>query len=312
MSFFAAARSNVRHVFRAGAAQTTKGQSPITAAARNIKHNHLVAVPQRIRCLSTNNGATFEAGHVQFQAKMPETLTREMAEGILQTTKFFCSQGIPKQRLVALSEEELPLIQKWQSMMQIYLLSQAGVISHLGYPPTEEGLTAYARQLGEVLQNIDETWREIFIDLRKETWRFIVATTFKFDPSEVPDLSIVDARNYMHKITSKMSDPNFLLILNQTAGRVQNLDDQQAEISEKHAILQHQVIEHVYLGGNPSIVEEAGLGSGDVGYAKLQCALADHEGDPLIAQYSAAAMVKMFEAAGIELSDIQGPGLSRQ
>jgi hypothetical protein len=49
-----------------------------------------------------------------------------------------------------------------------------------------------------------------------------------------------------------------------------------------------------------------------VGYAKLQCALADHEGDPLIAQYSAAAMVKMFEAAGIELSDIQGPGLSRQ
>ena len=54
------------------------------------------------------------------------------------------------------------------------------------------------------------------------------------------------------------------------------------------------------------MVEETGFGSGEKGYAKIQCALSDHEGDPLINEYAAAAMAKVWEAAGLPLSAAQG------
>ena len=55
----------------------------------------------------------------------------------------------------------------------------------------------------------------------------------------------------------------------------------------------------VYLGGNPSLVELTGFGTGPSAYAKLQCAVSDFEGDPLVGQYAAAAMQKIWVAAGI-------------
>lgn len=85
--------------------------------------------------------------------------------------------------------------------------------------------------------------------------------------------------------------------------------DPNMEIAQKHQILQHIIVEEVYLRGNPSLVEESGFGSGAVGYAKLQCAMSDYEGDPLMSQYAAAAIIKVWEAAGLDLSDIQGPGI---
>ena len=66
------------------------------------------------------------------------------------------------------------------------------------------------------------------------------------------------------------------------------------------------IVHSVYLAGNPSLVEEAGFGSGEKGYAKIQCALSDHEGDPLINEYAAAAMGKVWEAAGLPPSALQG------
>lgn len=63
--------------------------------------------------------------------------------------------------------------------------------------------------------------------------------------------------------------------------------------------LQHVIVHHVYLSGNPSLVEEAGFGAGEKGYASLQCAMSEYEGDPLINQYAAAGMAKVWEAAGL-------------
>ena len=60
------------------------------------------------------------------------------------------------------------------------------------------------------------------------------------------------------------------------------------------------------MSGSPSLIEEAGFGSGDKGYAGLQCAMSDHEGDPLINQYAGASMQKIWEAAGLPMSAFQG------
>jgi len=37
--------------------------------------------------------------------------------------------------------------------------------------------------------------------------------------------------------------------------------------------------------------------------------MSDHEGDPLIGQYASAAMIKIWEAAGLDISSIHGPGV---
>ena len=70
--------------------------------------------------------------------------------------------------------------------------------------------------------------------------------------------------------------------------------------------LQHVIVHSVYLAGNPSLVEEAGFGTGDKGYASMQCAMSEHEGDPLINQYAAASMSRIWEAAGLPM---QGQGM---
>ena len=85
-------------------------------------------------------------------------------------------------------------------------------------------------------------------------------------------------------------------------------EDPEIEVALKHQILQDIIVNSVYLGGEPSLVEEAGFGSGPVAYAKAQCAMSDHEGDPLVAQYASSAMVKIWDAAGLDLSSIQPVG----
>lgn len=81
-------------------------------------------------------------------------------------------------------------------------------------------------------------------------------------------------------------------------------------MAKKHQVLQDIIVNTVYLGGEPNLVETNGFGSGPEGYAKLQCAMSDHEGDPLIAQYASAAMIKIWQAAGLYISSVQGPGVA--
>jgi hypothetical protein len=93
--------------------------------------------------------------------------------------------------------------------------------------------------------------------------------------------------------------------------KIENSDPEQ-EVALKHQVLQNVIVNEVYLGGNPSLVESSGFGPGARGYAKLQCAMSDHEGDPLIAEYATAAMIKIWSAAGLDISSVTGPGLANQ
>ena len=86
-------------------------------------------------------------------------------------------------------------------------------------------------------------------------------------------------------------------------------ENPQVEVALKHKVLQDVIVNSVYLGGSPSIVEEAGFGAGPVAYAKAQCAMSEHEGDPLIGQYASSAMIKIWEAAGLDISSIEPHGV---
>ena len=112
----------------------------------------------------------------------------------------------------------------------------------------------------------------------------------------------------MHKISSKMMEPDLLLKIQQLTAKVQGADEN-ALLQEKHSILQATILTDVYMCGSPSLVEESGFGSGASGYAKLQCAMTDHEGDPLMAEYASTAMLKLLKAAGIDVESMSGPGL---
>lgn len=48
----------------------------------------------------------------------------------------------------------------------------------------------------------------------------MVATAFDLHPTDIPTLSIVDARNIMHKVSSKMIEPS---ILQEIETRAQNV-----------------------------------------------------------------------------------------
>ena len=235
-----------------------------------------------------------------FRPKSPDFLTTDVAEGIVETTKFYCLHGVSKQRFRALAKEDLSIQQRWAKMMEIYLQTQAHVIAGLGYAPNEGGLEVYAMHLQACLSKTDTTMRELFMDIRRETWHDIVATTFDLDSSEIPSLSIVDARNIMHKATSKMIEPDTLLAIQRRTAKISN-ENKEIEMAERHVALQDVLIEKVYMDG---LLEEEGFGTGEKAYAKMQCALTDHEGDPLITQYSSSAMVKILEAAGIDFNEL--------
>jgi hypothetical protein len=75
------------------------------------------------------------------------------------------------------------------------------------------------------------------------------------------------------------------------------------EMGLKHSIIQDVVVNHVYLGGNPPLVEELGFGTGPKGYATMQYVMAYHENDPLCMQYTSSSMVRIWQAAGLDLSN---------
>ena len=178
------------------------------------------------------------------------------------------------------------------------------VVAGLGYSADDKGLTDYAQHLAVCIQSSDQFLKEQFVDKRRDTWRYVVSLVYDLQPEDIPKLSIVDARNLMHKVTSKMIEPDTLLEIQK---RCTNIMDKKPEyeLAKKHHMIQCIIIDMVYLGGDPSIVSEAGFGDGETGYAKLMCAMTDHEGDPLIAEYGGRAMMKMLETAGIDPKTIQ-------
>lgn len=71
------------------------------------------------------------------------------------------------------------------------------------------------------IQNADEATTEYLQKVRRDTWRELVATCFNLEVDDIPTLSIVDARNLMHKVSTKMIEPDTLMEIQQKASKIQ-------------------------------------------------------------------------------------------
>ncbi|GKY94221.1 hypothetical protein MPSEU_000387900 [Mayamaea pseudoterrestris] len=247
----------------------------------------------------------------------PDELTPDMALGIADATQFFIRYGLAQRRLQALADSQdasapsSSVLGQWQTMIEIYLATQLHVLAGMGYADTtngnaqELGLTKYAQDLSSLLERTDDATRDAIVSTRRETWRELVGAAYGFDAdNDIPTLSIVQAREMMHAVSSRMVEPDLLLAVQSQTAKV-NDPDPEVELQKKHQILQEVIVNQVYLGqgsnsSSPSIPERFGFGSGPQAYAKLQCAMSDYEGDPLIGQYAASAMSKLFAAAGLD------------
>jgi hypothetical protein len=155
-------------------------------------------------------------------AKPPTKLNIEMARGIQNGNKLILRHGVGQQRLQLLAtQSDLPLVKKWQRMMEIYLGAQLHVIAALGYETNEQGIMMYTQQLAQFVQGCDYDTQEEFRSMGRDTWRNMLATAFGLDTSDLQEeMSIVDARNTVHKVASKLREPSILEMVAQNCGKI--------------------------------------------------------------------------------------------
>lgn len=242
--------------------------------------------------------------------KPPSSINRDMAFGIQSATKMFIKDGVGYQRLNEIAKDSgdsKTLVTRWQRMMEAFLGTQVHVIAGLGYQPNENGLQLYNQHVAMFMRNADPTTQE---DLRvntRDVWRFVLSTAFdiSMDQIESSEMTIVDARNLMHKVAQKMQDPVILESIAQKCGKLESTGTPDMDMAMKHQIVQDTLVHDVYLGGSPSLVEECGFEDGEKGYVFMQCVMSEHQNDPLIGQYVGSAMLQLMKAAGIDMSQIQ-------
>lgn len=225
---------------------------------------------------------------------------------------------------IAALRDSSPLVDRWQKMVATYLETQCHVIALLGYPPDERGIGLYTQQLTQALQLSSPEVQERLRVAGRDTYRMVLAGAFDVpglleERKEKGELSTVDARNIMHKVSLRMQDPDVLeKVAKRCAVSVAMNDSHEAtqiEAARKHTVIQEVMTKDVYLAdreGGTSLVQECGFGEGEEGYVRMQCAMAEHQGDPLITQYVGAAMMKLLQSAGIDMEALQKQAQQQQ
>jgi hypothetical protein len=163
---------------------------------------------------------TPEDPQAQFKAKPPVELNLEMAVGIQNANHLILSYGVGAQRLQLLSHDvDMPLVLKWQRMMEIYLGAQLHVIAALGYDTNEHGIMMYTQQLGQfITSKCDPAQQDTFRSVGRKTWRHMLVTAFDLDTDMIQEkygneMTIVDARNTVHKVASRLIEPRILAMV---------------------------------------------------------------------------------------------------
>ena len=203
-------------------------------------------------------------------------------------------------------------------MIHTYLETQCHVISLLGYKPDENGIALYTQHLSESLKSSEPEVQEKLRVAGRDTYRMVLSGAFDIpnlieEQEKNGEMSVVDARNIMHKVSLRMQDPEVLeKVAKRCASTMQAMNDsveaQQIEVAAKHTVVQQIMVTDVYLKEDKdgvSLVKECGFGDGEEGYVKMQGVLAEHQGDPLINQYVGSAMMKLLQSAGIDMGELQ-------
>jgi hypothetical protein len=215
-------------------------------------------------------------------------------------------------------------------MMQGYLGCQVHILAGLGYSPDEKGVSLYQYQYNEFLSTASPETQEKLRKLGRDLWRQVLSIAFDIPQDQMmrmivsnnnkqsgfgssslgsEELSIVDARNIMFQVAQKMMEPT---ILESIARQVANAtstssssgsDDEQQQhalMAIKHTMVQQVLVNEVYLGDNGKLLQECGFPPGEEGYVALQCAIAEYQTDPVVAQYMGGAMMRVLQAAGLD------------
>ena len=251
----------------------------------------------------------------------PTALTAQAALGAQSAMQLFVEHGLGKRKLesIAGEKETTSLVDRWQKMVAAYLETQCHVIALLGYQPNEQGIALYTQHLNGALQLASPDIQEEIRVGGRDTYRMVLAAAFNLpdlleDQKKKGELSVVDARNIMHKVSLRMQDPDVLEKVAKKCSTTVAMNDsaeaKQIELAHKHTVVQEVMVTDVYLSeaGGVSLVTECGFGEGEVGYVTMQCAMAEHQGDPLITQYVGSSMMKLLEAAGIDMQALQQGG----
>lgn len=162
----------------------------------------------------------------QFKPEPPKEMNMEIAEGIQNANKLILRHGVGNQRLKLLAQTpEMPLVLKWQRMMEIYLGAQLHVVAALGYDTNENGIVVYTQQLAKFVSTCDPDSQENFRKVGRDTWRDMLSTAFDLDEELLnekasEEMSIVDARNTVHKVASRLMEPVILEAVAERIGKM--------------------------------------------------------------------------------------------
>lgn len=147
----------------------------------------------------------------------------------------------------------------------------------------------------------EETEQAQLRDEARVLWKTTLSTAFGVTMEEIEgkEVGVVEARDMMHRVATRMQDPGIIEMVAKRTGGVTE-DDPVKETTKKHTIVQEILVKEVYLGGEPQLVEQLGFGSGEKGYVLFQCSLADYQSDPLVSQYIGTAMFRILKVAGLD------------
>lgn len=206
--------SNYNTIVGPNSSSTTRNT---TFKALAVPPHGVLTTTTTTRSSSLSTTPTPEDPQAQFKARPPSELTMEMAEGIQNANHLIVRYGVGAQRLKLLAQDgTMPLILKWQRMMEIYLGAQLHVIAALGYEPNEHGIMLYTQHLAQFITNkCEPSKQDTFRAVGRDTWRHMLVTAFDLDIAMIKEkygeeMSIVDARNTVHKVASKLIEPRIL------------------------------------------------------------------------------------------------------
>lgn len=240
----------------------------------------------------------------------PSSVNPDMIYGVNNATLLYINHGLGSRHLEDLAKQvgdSSTLVPRWQKMMEVFLGTQVHVISGLGYSPDEKGIALFNNHMGVLMQNAEPDVQERLRDEARLLWKSTLSKAFDMELETImkKEVDVVEAREIMHKISARMQEPEILEKVAKKTGSIVNADPQQ-EMGLKHTAVQEILVNDVYLGGDPPLVDELGFGDGERGYVLFQCALADFQADPLVSQYIGTAMFRILKVAGLDEAMMAG------
>jgi len=170
-----------------------------------------------------------------------------------------------------------------------------------------QSLDLYNQHVAMYMQNADPDTQEQLRIGTRDLWRTVLSSAFNLTVEDIAksELNTVDAREIMHKVSQKMQSPKILELIALKCAKLEPTGNAGMDMAMKHQVVQDTLVHDVYLGGEPSLVEECGFEKGEKGYVFMQCVMAEHQNDPLVSQYVGSAMMAILKSAGIDLGEIE-------